>query len=316
MHQEVIDGFSPNIRSELFRRLGLSGEFTDLEGFENFVYAMDGRVVRVSHDSHRTVEQLLGELEFVSMLSEQGAPVAAPVLLDRDHYIESLDGYHACVFEKVEGIRVHQPIDDDVVIAWGESIGLFHKLAAGFIPSHPRQDWVADGNHQFHERIPAEQTQILERAEGLMGRLAELPCEDDVFGLIHSDAHPGNFLVDGNQLTFFDFDDCLYAWFGYDLATLVFGIALLADEQERISDVKKFLDLFLTGYQKRHTVDALLMKYMAELLTLREFSFYAVVYAFMDPENLVYDTAKRYMKGRRPLLEEGVPLVDFEALGY
>ncbi len=294
----------------------MSGEITDLEGFENFVYAIDGRVVRVSHESHRTVEQLLGELEFVSMLSGQGAPVAAPVRLAGDHYIESLDGYHACVFEKVEGIRVHQPMDDDVVIAWGESIGLFHKLAAGFKPSHPRQDWVADGNHQFHERIPPEQTRILERADALMSRLAELPCDDDVFGLIHSDAHPGNFLVDGDELTFFDFDDCLYAWFGYDLATLVFGIALLADEKDRISDVKKFLDLFLTGYQKRHTVDALLMKHMAELLTLREFSFYAVVYAFMDPENLVYDTAKRYMKGRRPLLEEGVPLVDFDALGY
>ena len=41
MHQEVIDGFSQSIRSELFRRLSVSGEFTDLEGFENFVYAVD-----------------------------------------------------------------------------------------------------------------------------------------------------------------------------------------------------------------------------------------------------------------------------------
>lgn len=317
VHQEVRQAFTDDIRTELFRRLHVSGEMSDLEGFENFVYSVGGQVVRVTHESHRTEEQLLGELEFVSMLSEQGASVAAPIRLPGGNFIESLEGYHACLFEQAIGTRIRQPIDDAVITSWGEAIGLFHRLASGFKPRYPRQDWLADDNHQFHERIPAEQELTLARADELMAVLKTLSADPSVFGLIHSDAHPGNFLVDGDKLTFFDFDDCLYAWFGYDLATLVFGIALLAEEEaDRIAEVKKFLDLFLSGYEKRHRVEALMLDHMSDLLRLREFSFYGVVHAFMDVNNLEYDTAQRYMTGRQPLLEQGVPLVDLDFSGY
>jgi len=257
VHQETRDAFSDDLRSELFRRLYVAGDIVDLEGFENFVYQVDGRVVRVTHESHRTVEQLLGELEFVAMLAEQGAPVAGPIRLPGGDFIASLDGYHACLFEKATGTRVHPPIDDAVITAWGEGIGLFHRLASDFKPRYPRQDWLQDDNHQFHDRIPAEQELILARADELMAVLNTLPADPSVFGLIHSDAHPGNFLAEGDTLTFFDFDDCLYAWFGYDLATLVFGIALFVDEKDRVAEVSRFLDLFLAGYRKSHTMEAL-----------------------------------------------------------
>ena len=317
MRQEVIQAFSEDIRSDLLRRLGVSGSPVDLEGFENFVYSLNGQIVRVSHESHRTVDQLMGEIEFVSMLAEKGAPVAAPIRLPEGGFIESRDGYHACLFEQANGVRAHQPIADEIVKVWGESIGLFHRLASEFLPQYPRQDWLADDNHQFHQRIPADQEQVLTRADELMASLKAVPSDALVYGLIHSDAHPGNFLVDsqrgeGEQLTFFDFDDCLYAWFGYDLATIIFGIALFADEKYRHDEVKVFLDAFLTGYQKSNRLDALLMTHMAELLQLREFSFYGVVHAFMDLDNLEYEAARRYMNGRQPLLEQGVPLIELD----
>ena len=48
------------------------------------------------------------------------------------------------------------------------------------------------------------------------------PCPKiaDSYGLIHNDFNDGNFTVDydNGDITVFDFDDCCYFWFMYDLA--------------------------------------------------------------------------------------------------
>ncbi len=312
MYQEVIDGFSSEVRAELFRRMGVPAKPQDLHGFENFVFGFGDRVVRVSHESHRSVSQLSGELDFLEMLVHNGAPVAAPIRLVGGNYLESLNGYHACLFQKATGIRAEPPYPPELIELWGQAIGLFHRLATGFSSEKRRPDWKEDNNHQFHERIPEEQFLVRQRAGRLLQTLESLPVDDSVFGLIHSDAHPGNFLVQDKQLTFFDFDDCLYAWFGYDLATILFGIALQADGQDREKAICAFLGSFLQGYARSHNVDALLLQFMPQLIALREFSFYGVVHAFMDPENLEYESARIYMQGRRTLLEQGVPLIDID----
>ena len=59
------------------------------------------------------------------------------------------------------------------------------------------------------------------------GWLDSLPKDDDCYGLIHADIHQGNFFVDENDnITIFDFDDCHYHWFAYDLAVPLFGLAI------------------------------------------------------------------------------------------
>lgn len=40
----------------------------------------------------------------------------------------------------------------------------------------------------------------------------------DVWGLVHADLRPGNLLVDADNLTVIDFDDCGFSWFVLDLA--------------------------------------------------------------------------------------------------
>jgi len=46
-----------------------------------------------------------------------------------------------------------------------------------------------------------------------------LPKRNDSYGLVHMDAHVSNFCVDENDgIMLFDFDDCAYNFFAYDLA--------------------------------------------------------------------------------------------------
>ncbi len=44
--------------------------------------------------------------------------------------------------------------------------------------------------------------------------------------MIHQDAHTGNLFVDDDYtMTLFDFDDCVYGHFIYDIAMVLFYIA-------------------------------------------------------------------------------------------
>jgi Ser/Thr protein kinase RdoA (MazF antagonist) len=53
--------------------------------------------------------------------------------------------------------------------------------------------------------------------------LDRLPRTPDSFGMIHSDLHPANLIVDADRLTAIDFDDAAFGWFVSDLAAALVG---------------------------------------------------------------------------------------------
>ena len=48
------------------------------------------------------------------------------------------------------------------------------------------------------------------------------PKSNETFGLIHGDFGETNYRFQNEQLNVFDFDDCCYHWFVYDLAVSVY----------------------------------------------------------------------------------------------
>ena len=319
MEPSAREAYSTDHRDEIFARLGIP--FTavrDLDGFENFVYRFEDTIIRVTHDSHRTPRQLLGELEFVNHLAEGGAAVARPLRWHDNEWYFSVGGFHVCRFGAAPGERLSYdtPFSPALIRAWGSAIGSFHRLASTFEPMHRRQDWQADENHDFRKRIPAGERDVIEAGEALLEQLGGLSQASDGYGLIHSDAHAGNFYRDGNALTFFDFDDCLYTWFGYDLGTILFSAAYQAyvedSDEARREVVQHFLQHFLAGYRQEHSPSALLLDHMQRFIALREFSQYAVIHAHMDVNNLAPGLAKKFYGGFRRRFAEGRPMVDID----
>lgn len=303
-------------KTDIFRRLNVDqATLVDLNGFENFVYGQGRRVIRITHESHRSEDQLNAELAFLDHLANRGASVARPIIHPNGEWVISLDEFHVCLFERIEGASMRTAgFSPALSRRWGQAIGGFHRLASSFAATAHRSTWREDENHQFTRRIPASQTLVLEQANQLMQTLEQLPTDIQHFGLIHSDAHAGNFLEKDGQLTFFDFDDCLYAWFGYDLATIIFGVALqkaVGDtEGERRQAVEVFLPHFLEGYAEENAISALLLSAMHPLMKLREFSLYAVIHAHMDPHDIRESYPRKFMQGRQARLEANLPFVD------
>lgn len=319
--------FTPTLKSSIFSWLQEDeAQAVDLEGFENFVFGVGDSVYRMTWKGHRTQGQLLGELEFLDHLGSFGAPAVRCLPLPDGSRLKQFGEFNVARFERIHGEPgyAEDHIKPGVVRQWGKSLGEFHQAAKHFSPEYPRWNWKVDDNHQFAVRIPAEQQAVLQVGADVMAQLDQLPVTSENYGLIHSDAHLGNFLVTDAiqavpQLSFFDFDDCLYAWFGYDLATILFGVALQpwasSDPDESAEELSKFLDEFLEGYVEESPTEGLMLQQMPLFLKLRELSLYAVVHAFMDLDDLDWFPA-RFMEGRRARIEAGKPYLSIDFSGY
>ena len=98
-------------------------------------------------------------------------------------------------------------------------MGDIHRLTKDYQPSN-ETDVRGSFNHIWGENIKAC-TSVYKIAMDLVDEITSLPEDRDSYGLIHYDLHPWNFLIDGDEIRVFDFDDCIYGWFALDM-----GVAL------------------------------------------------------------------------------------------
>jgi amicoumacin kinase len=98
------------------------------------------------------------------------------------------------------------------------------------------------------------------------------------YGLIHCDIGVGNFLVNDNGITLFDFDEAQYSWFVEDIAIPLYYLVYLyggeEGEEERISQARRFMDNFLRGYTQHISIEDYFLKQIPFFLQLREIIVY------------------------------------------
>jgi amicoumacin kinase len=310
--------FTDEIRQYFFRELDINdSDVTDLGGFESFVFAFDDKILRITHFTHRMPEQIAAELEFIKYLAENGAAVCQPNRLPNGQLLLTYALFSACVFDCARGrLATGADMSPSFIRRWGGCIGTFHRLARDFEPDQRRIDWRADENHDFSARIPVEQAQIIEIGNDLLKGLETLPVNRNLYGLIHGDAHAGNFFTDDGRLTFFDFDDAIFMWFSYDIATVLFGAVLgrhvTLTRRAQEAEAKRFLPPFLEGYAAEFPVGKFVMEEMHRFLKLRELSLYAVIHDHMDVNNLTDWYPVKFMKDRQQRIEKHEPFLDMD----
>ncbi len=312
------DAFTPAIKQKILEAIKIDpGELIDLGGFESFVFELpvNQSILRITHISHRNMGQILGELEFVNYLARAGASVCRSIAFEDGCAAKQFDEFIVCQFRKANGaVTDESDWEPGLFKKWGTCIGEFHRAAKTFVnPNHPRIDWRADENLNFRARIPDDQTRVVQQADACLTELARLETNEDSYGIIHGDAHAGNFFLDNGKLTFFDFDDCGYQWFAFDVATIVFGAVLqpwMGDGQsERDDRAKTFLQYFYEGYDRIVPVNSFMLHNMPLFLKTRELSQYAVIHAHMDVTDLRDWFPVKFMHDRKERLEDGEPFV-------
>jgi amicoumacin kinase len=316
--------FNDDILRIAMQRYGIAPDRIKLlDGFESFIYEFgrpDGTcILRIGHSARRTPDHIRGEVEWINYLARGGTSVARAVLSEGGELVEPVDdgqgGQFLCTaFVKAPGGPVRrEQINERLFRNYGRLLGRMHTLAKLYTPAArawKRYTWDGPENNTPDRQLSPNEKKIREKYRALYDHLQALPRDRDGYGMIHQDAHPGNFFVDDDYtLTLFDFDDCVYGHFIYDIAMVLFYTAM--GEPDRTAYTARFLPVFFAGYREENRLDPRWLPELPYFLKLREIDLFAAILFTMGetPEDA---WCARYMGGRREKIENDVPFIEFD----
>ncbi|MCP4417810.1 MAG: phosphotransferase [Chloroflexi bacterium] len=324
MEEKIRNRFNDQILTETQRRYGIDPDKTEeLDGFESFIYVYEkaGKryVLRLAHSLRRSPNLIRGEVDWINHLAAGGAGVAKAINSETGNLVELIDdgqGEHflATAFVWAKGGLVWQMggWTEQFMLNYGRLIGKIHHLTKQY--TLPNDDWkrpfwddpiMTDITNALPQIDPA----TMSIAEANLTYLRQLPQEAASFGMIHQDAHTGNLFVDENgRITLFDFDDCVYGHFIYDIAMAIFYA--ITNHATPIQFCAQFWPLFWRGYQQENSLDSKWLAEIPHFMKLREIDLYGVI--LRDIPDIAADSwVATYMQGRREKILAERPYIDF-----
>ncbi len=272
MKFEFKDKFNPEVLSVGLKRYGAdAAQAKELGAYENIVWESDNVIYRFTHHSHRTMEWIEAELEFMDYLFQNGTRCVQPVKDKDGKFATDLGEFYVTAFAKAEGSR---PSRDNWVPAmwnnWGRQIGRMHRLAKDFQPKHKRYQWFENAYYANPTSDFPESGFVLPLALKTMEEIKQLPKTRDNWGLVHSDVHQGNFFVtDDLDIIVFDFDDSMYMQYAQDIAMVMF-YGLLVPLENRTQYAKDLYSATMEGYCKENTLPKEDLKTIPLFIELRK----------------------------------------------
>src|SRR5690606_12764059 len=137
-NQEIIERF--------LDAYGLDASYKLLGDFENYVYEVtkEGKpyILRITHSSHRSENEILGELDWINYLHEHGANVSIVYPSNQHNLVEKQVTsdqtiFYACLFSKVIGKPIRSTEDEfneTLFECWGKEIGKLHRITKNYQP--------------------------------------------------------------------------------------------------------------------------------------------------------------------------------------
>lgn len=327
MDKRSKEAFTSDILAETCQRYGIGpGSLELLDGFESFIYFFHrgGReyILRLSHSLRYSLEMIEGEIDWVNYLSDHRVSVSRAIPSEQGNLAEKIDaqdGYFiASAFEKAPG---RPPRREDwqagLLKDVGRLVGQMHRLAKAYEPPDSRirrPEWDFEMEDFARRYLPAGEERIVALWEALLDQIRLLPKDRDSYGLIHQDVHGGNFFVDDGKITLFDFGDCQYAWFAYDLAMALFYVLphhCDGDEQRQFA--RSALETLVQGYRLENTITPDWLQTIPLFLKLREIDLYIAIHRSMDLNHLDRWCAS-FMQGRKEKIEQQIPFLDISFL--
>lgn len=223
------------------------------EGGRNRIFRCPKGILRVSQLADRTFKDYLAETEFVHYLALNGACVAKVQNSVNDRMVEQIEAegmkVFVSLFDFAKGIlfadngykyRENAPLSE-YFFNVGKVLGKIHRLSKLYCPEHKRSDYFEKYNMDYINSLIGNKYSKLKNAiSTLLNTFHELPVDREVYGLVHFDFSDGNYHIDmeTGDITVFDFDNCMYCWYLFDLANLwVHGWGWCRSEPDALEEV-------------------------------------------------------------------------------
>jgi amicoumacin kinase len=324
MDPQIASRFNDAIlRSALERYGGTPDHATRLDGYESILYEFErpegSFILRIGHSGRRSPALIQGEVDWINYLARGGVTVARAIHSSAGRLVEPLDDgrgeeFLCTAFMKAPGGEVRpEQMNERFFRAYGSLLGRMHALAKDYIPGNPawkRYEWDDPINNTIEQQMPASDRWALEKYRRIFAHLCSLPRDRSGYGMIHQDAHMGNLFVDEDYtITLFDFDDCIYGHFVYDIAMVVFYAAVLKKDPSEF--IRAFMPSFLAGYREHNRLDPHWLKEIPNFCKLREIDLFGSI-QFAEGDASPQSWPARFMQGRRFRVENDLPFCNFE----
>ena len=214
---------------------------------ENLTYKVvdprgDAFALRVHRPGYRTQAEIGSECDFVNDLRQFSRTVPQPVPCNSGGWSCSVLVHpdqdvictvsHWIAGRPLAELLPHMSLTEQGahLVSLGKEIGALHEFAARWTAPAQFDRPVLDANGllgnvpilgvvRTHPKLTgSEAKKITDIRRDLHEWIDAQDKDDDSFGVIHSDLHPGNVLFHEGSLSVIDFDDTSMGWYLYDLA--------------------------------------------------------------------------------------------------
>lgn len=229
--------------------------------------------LRISYRPDRSEEMILTETSFLNYLNEKGLKIASPVLSENGRFMEVITekdcSFKGVLFRPAEGEFLHHQnfqMPEGVSLRKffqnsGKILGQLHNLSSLYDAKQSKRfDWLDRHEDSLDWLLPEGMELLKSKIRKVIYDIRGIERTKRNFGLAHNDYGILNFTLDYTNdqcdLTLFDFDDCGFNYFMYDLACLwemctgwTFYLDNSSSRKERMI---KIYDDILSGYNEYH----------------------------------------------------------------
>ena len=225
-------------------------------------------VLRISSLGDRSESDYLAETEFVCYLAENGGPVANVIPSVQNKLVEYVEAddksVYVSLFAYAKGMlladngyryREGAPLTE-YFYNTGKALGAIHRLSKTYTSIHSRPNYFDKYNMTYiNPMLPDKYSKLKSAIAKRLDAFNALPKNKSCYGLVHFDFSDGNYHIDMDTgaITVFDFDNCLYCWYMFDLANLWIHnegwTRQEPDPGKRFKLMQQCFDLQLQGYK-------------------------------------------------------------------
>ncbi|MBV6656742.1 MAG: phosphotransferase [Devosiaceae bacterium] len=270
--------FEPDAEEHLQNQLSLWGlspqaRVTQVSISENATFRVDDPereaplAVRLYRPGYRSEQEIRSEWAWLAAVDRETAVTVAPAVPGSDGDVlqtvsVGAQTFRAAAFTWLPGVEPEQGEQlPQQFTTLGELTAHLHQHGKTWAPpatfQRARWDFAAMfgpqplwGRWRDAEGRTQSDIDVLARCETALGTaLRDYGSDASVFGLVHADLRLANLLVDGDQVSVIDFDDCGFSWFIYDFAAAVSFI-------ETDKAIPALLDAWLAGYARAGALGA------------------------------------------------------------
>lgn len=224
-------------------------------------------ILRVSEYSEKKLAHIDLELNWVNYLAKTLNSIVKPVMSVNNKLYEVIQTndkkYILCLFEKAKGkvvdIKSPDEFNGDLFFNLGVLMGNMHRLTMEYDGNIVNSKFEWHNNHFLagYDVILDEEVQPFEKR--YINELHTLTKSKDCYGIIHQDIHTHNLFINDGQIKLFDFDDCYFSWYAYDIASALlmmvqFGVGFNSDKV-RSEFAENYLLTYLKGYTQQNNVN-------------------------------------------------------------